>query len=111
MSHHPILQGTAAGVWGDDTHEVMRGASSSWKDTDVLLPLNFLSYLILFLLWLFHSTINLIIVSDEINQSISSHEPNRMLWVPAVDDACHFSHHFRRRASNLSKTRVAVELN
>jgi hypothetical protein len=30
-----LMQGTAAEVWGDDTHEVMRGNSSSWKDTDV----------------------------------------------------------------------------
>jgi hypothetical protein len=30
-----FMQGTAPEVWGDDTHEVMQGTSSSWKDTDV----------------------------------------------------------------------------
>ena len=28
-----FMRGTAAEVWGEDTHEVMGGASSSWKDT------------------------------------------------------------------------------
>jgi len=30
-----FMRGTTAEVWGDDTHEVMQGASSSWKDTYV----------------------------------------------------------------------------
>ena len=30
-----FMQGTAAEVWGDNTHEVMRWTSSSWKDTEV----------------------------------------------------------------------------
>jgi len=30
-----FMRGTAAEVWGEDTHEVMGGASSSWKDTDM----------------------------------------------------------------------------
>jgi hypothetical protein len=34
-----------------------------------------------------------------------------MLWAPAVDDGCRFGSYFRRRASEPSKTRVAVELN
>ena len=28
-----FIRGTAAEVWGGDIHEVMQGASSSWKDT------------------------------------------------------------------------------
>ena len=32
-----------------------------------------------------------------------------MLWAPAVDDGCRFGHHFRWRASDSSKTRVAVK--
>jgi len=34
-----------------------------------------------------------------------------MLWLPAVDDGYGFGNHFRRRARDSSKTRVAVELN
>ena len=34
-----------------------------------------------------------------------------MFVVPAIDDGCRFGHHFWQRASDLSKTRVAVELN
>jgi hypothetical protein len=30
-----FMQGTAAEVWGEDTHKVMQGASSSWTDADV----------------------------------------------------------------------------
>ena len=30
-----FMRGATAEVWGDNTHEVMRGASSFWKDTDV----------------------------------------------------------------------------
>ena len=30
-----FMRGTAAEVWGDDTHEVMRWPASSWTDTDV----------------------------------------------------------------------------
>jgi hypothetical protein len=33
----------------------------------------------------------------------------RMLWAPAVDDGCRFGHHFQWRASDSSKTRVAVK--
>jgi hypothetical protein len=30
-----FMRGAATEVWGEDTHEVMQGTSSSWKDTDV----------------------------------------------------------------------------
>jgi hypothetical protein len=46
ISPSGFMQGTAAEVWGEDTHEVMQGTFSSWKDNDMYLPLNFLSYLI-----------------------------------------------------------------
>jgi hypothetical protein len=41
----------------------------------------------------------------------SCYIPNHMLWVPALNGGCRFSSHFRRRVSESSKTRVAVELN
>ena len=35
MAPSSFMQGTTAEVWGEDTHEVMQGTSSSWEDTDV----------------------------------------------------------------------------
>ncbi len=35
-----FMLGAAAQVWGDDTHKVMRGTSSSWEDTDGVVHTN-----------------------------------------------------------------------
>jgi hypothetical protein len=37
------------------------------------------------------------------------YESIRIIWVPAVDNGCHFGHHFRSRVRNFLKAQVAVD--